>query len=78
MSVTGPCRHEFQPFWRCSVARTAKIENGDRGTKVNTRNLEPPEDRLFQHLMLQAAQEELDVYGAVIETAQVEFKRTHG
>jgi len=28
--------------------------------------------------MLQAAHEELHVYGAVIETAQLEFKRTHG
>ena len=44
---------------------------------VNTRSLRPPEDRLFQHLMQQAAQGRVDVYGAVIETAKVKFKRTH-
>ena len=43
----------------------------------DTRNFQPPEDRLFQHLMQQATQGNVDVYGAVIETAKVEFKRTH-
>ncbi len=38
----------------------------------------PPEDRLFQYLIMQATQGKLDVYGAVIETDRVEFRQMHG
>lgn len=43
----------------------------------NAQGFEPPEDRLFQYLVMQATQGKLDVYGAVIETDRVEFRRTH-
>ena len=45
--------------------------------KAGTQKFQPPDDRLFQYLMLQATQGKVEVYGAVIETAKVEFKRTH-
>ena len=46
-------------------------------TKAGFKKYEPPDDRLFQYLMREATEGKVEVYGAVIETAKVEFKRTH-
>ena len=44
---------------------------------AETQHFSPPEDRLFQDLLLRSTQGKVDVYGVVIETTQVEFKRSY-
>ena len=46
--------------------------------KAETQHFSSPEDRLFKDLLQRATQGEIEVYGVVIETSKVEFKRYCG